>query len=323
MQDIKRGDFPARPRIIFMGTPDFAVPALTALLREGHNVLCVVTQPDRPKGRGRKLIPSPVKQVATEHGVEVLQPERASDEEFCKRIRNKDPDLLIVVAFGQILKKNLLSIPRWGAVNIHASLLPKYRGAAPIQWAILNNEKMTGLTAMQMDEGLDTGPILLQEELAIVEDETAGELHDRLAHLSGNFVLETLKGLAEKHLEETPQDPDTGTYAGKIDRKMSLIDWDRSAEAVSGLIRALDPWPGAFTTLEGKEIKVFSSRVRNEETGDAVPGRVAGHLEGALLVETGRGILEIGELQLAGKKRLPASDFLRGFALEKGVILGN
>jgi methionyl-tRNA formyltransferase len=323
MENSHNGGFPDRPKIIFMGTPDFAVPSLRALVKEGHEVLSVVTQPDRPKGRGRKLFLSPVKRVAQEYGIKILQPEKASDGQFCDTIRSLEPDLLIVVAFGQILKNNLLMIPRWGALNIHASLLPKYRGAAPIHWAILNNETKTGLTAMRMDEGLDTGPVLLQEEVAIIEHETAGSLHDRLAGMSGNFIIKTLKGLAENRLKEMHQDPNEATYATKIDRGMSLIKWDRPANAISGLIRALDPWPGAFTTLEGKEIKLFSSRVTGKEASDELPGRVAGQSESSLLVETGKGVLEIRELQIPGKKRLPACDFLRGFALERGTMLGS
>jgi len=323
MENSHKGGFPDQPKIIFMGTPDFAVPSLKSLVKDGHKVLSVVTQPDRPKGRGRKLFPSPVKQVAQEYGIKILQPEKASDEQFCDTIRSLEPDLLIVVAFGQILKNNLLMIPSWGALNIHASLLPKYRGAAPIHWAILNNETKTGLTAMRMDEGLDTGPVLLQEEVVIHEHETAGSLHDRLAGMSGDFIIKTLKGLAENRLKEMHQDPNEATYATKIDRGMSLIKWDRPANAISGLIRALDPWPGAFTTLEGKEIKLFSSRVTGKEARDELPGRVAGQSEGVLLVETGKGLIEIMELQIPGKKRLPAGDFLRGFTLERGTMLGS
>ncbi len=315
--------FPLRPVIVFMGTPEFAVSGLEALIGAGHNVAAVVTQPDRPKGRGRKRTPSPVKQTALRNGIEVLQPENASEEGFCRRISDKGPDILIVVAFGQILRRNLLRIPRWGVLNIHASLLPRYRGAAPIQWAILNNETRTGLTAMRMEEGLDTGPILLQEAVDIPADETAGELHDRLARISGGFLLKTLQGLSENRLRERPQDHSRATYAGKIDRKMARIKWERPAEAVSALIRGLDPWPGAYTTLNGKEIKLFSSRVVQRTTPGGVPGRVAGLGEGSLLVETGSGIVEIRALQLQGKKRLPAEVFLRGLPLSTGTLFGS
>jgi methionyl-tRNA formyltransferase len=322
MERNPRADFPAHPRIIFMGTPDFAVPSLKALVDHGHHVRVVITQPDRPRGRGRKVIASPVKRAATEYDLEVLQPEKASAPEFCEVIRGKNPDLLIVVAFGQILKHRLLEIPSWGALNIHASLLPRYRGAAPIHWAILNNEAISGLTAMRMDEGMDTGPVLLQEEVPILADETAGQLHDRLALLSGDFLLRTLDGLAENRLEERPQDDAEATYTAKIDRQMSLVRWDQPAETLSALIRALDPWPGAFTKYQGKEIKLFASKVVDPEGPDGVPGRVSGQSEGALAVETGKGIIKIRELQISGKKRLAASDFLRGFPLDKGVQLG-
>lgn len=305
-----------------MGTPDFAVPSLMALLKDGHNVVAVVTQPDRPKGRGRKIAYSPVKRVAVDSGIEVLQPEKASDRLFCEMIRSRDPDILIVVAFGQILKRELLEIPRWGAINIHASLLPRYRGAAPIQAAILNNEDKTGLTAMKIDEGMDTGPILFQEEISILPDETAGQLHDRLARLSGDFLLRALKDLAENALEERVQEEKEATYASKIDRKMAMVKWDQTAQAVSVLLRALDPWPGAFTTQSGREIKVFSPKVVSANNVSTIPGRVAGFWEGALHVETGDGVVQIKELQAAGKKRLQAGDFLRGFPLDPGTVLG-
>jgi methionyl-tRNA formyltransferase len=315
-------DFPAHPKIVFMGTPDFSLPCLRALVDRGHEVTAVVTQPDRPKGRGRKVVSSPVKRLAEKYGLRVLQPEKASDEQFCKVIKSLTPDLLVVVAFGQILKKGLLETSRRGALNIHASLLPRYRGAAPIHWAILNDEGKTGLTAMVMDEGLDTGPILLQHEVPIGREETVGELHDRLSILAGDLLLETIEGLADNRLMEEPQDHSMATYAPKIDRRMSLVKWSRPARAVSAHIRALDPWPGAFTMLRGKEIKLFSSRVTDEDQSDVVPGRVSGHLHGALQVETSRGVVEIRELQVPGKKRLIASDFLRGFPINKGTVLG-
>ncbi len=321
MDNKDRQFFPARPKIIFMGTPDFSVPSLKALIHHGHHVQAVITQPDRPKGRGRKLVPSPVKQLAAQNRLEVLQPEKASDDQFCDLISGKAPDILIVVAFGQILKKNLLEIPRWGALNLHASLLPKYRGAAPIHWAILNNESKTGLTAMRMDEGLDTGPILLQEEVPIGADETAGELHDRLAALSGEFLIKTLEALEKNLLTEKTQDQTIASFAPKIDRNMSLVNWNQPAQVVSALIRALDPWPGAFTTLKGKEIKLFSSRVIYENRLNTKPGRVLGYAEGSLEVETAKGVVQIRGLQIPGKKRLTASEFLRGFSLNKGTIL--
>jgi len=313
---------PTRPKIIFMGTPDFSVPSLKALIHHSHNIQAVITQPDRPKGRGKKMIPSPVKQVATQNRLEVLQPEKVSDRNFCDLIRDKAPDILIVVAFGQLLKKDLLTVPGWGSLNIHASLLPKYRGAAPIHWAILNNEPRTGLTAMHIDEGLDTGPMLLQEEIPVGINETAGELHDRLARLSGDFLIKTLEALIKNQLTGKPQDHSMASYAPKIERSMSLINWNHSAQAVSALIRALDPRPGAFTLIKGKEIKLFSSGVIDEERPGTIPGRAIQHVDGTLEVETNNGAVRIRELQISGKKRLAAGEFLRGFSLDKGTILG-
>ena len=313
---------PENFKIIFMGTPEFAVPSLKALIESKYNVIAVITQPDRPKGRGRKLFASPVKQIALDYGIEVLQPERVSTPEFCSEIHRRGPDLVIVTAFGQILKKEFLDIPQWGVINIHASLLPKYRGAAPIHCAILNDEDKTGLTAMKMDTGLDTGPILLQEELSIAPDETAGQLHDRLADLSGRFMIQCMNALEDDRLVETPQDEKSATYASKIDKQMSRVNWDQSAEQISAFIRALDPWPGAFTTCKNKKIKLFSSQVKDEDSdGGGIPGRVKGVTEGSLKVEAGRGIVQIRELQAPGKKRLPAEDFLRGFPIKEKTVL--
>jgi len=305
-----------------MGTPDFAVPSLNALIEHGYDILAVITQPDKPTGRGRKMRPSPVKRLATGRGIEILQPKSVSTPEFCKKIRLMAPDLLVVVAFGQILRKDFLHIPKWGAINIHASLLPKYRGAAPIHWAILNDERRTGLTAMKMDEGLDSGPIICQQEIPIMSDETAGNLHDRLARMSGDFLIKTLKGLAENRLKETSQNGSLATYASKIGRDMSLIKWKQSAQTISALIRALDPWPGAYTRLGEKDIKLFSSLVSDENRTNGIPGRVAGYSEGILEVETGKGVVGIRELQAPGKRRLSAKDFLRGFPLDKDTLLG-
>jgi len=309
-------------RLVFMGTPSFAVPALEALLAHGYPVLTVVTQPDRPKGRGRKMTPPAVKEAAMRHGLEILQPEKASSPDFCEAMRARNPDLLVVLAFGQILKRPLLQIPAWGALNIHASLLPKYRGAAPLQWAILNQEKVTGLTAMRMDEGVDTGPILQRKEVAIRPDETYGQLQDRLADLAGGFLVETLKALSEGRVEEEGQDHAVATVAPKIERDMGLIRWEEAAGRISALIRALDPWPGAFTTIKGRAVKVFSARMVDEDGPGTVPGRVMDVSDGGILLETGRGVLEIGVLQLQGKKRLPAREFIKGFSIPPGTVFG-
>jgi len=319
-------EFPASPRIVFMGTPEYAVPSLKKLVEHGYVVQAVVTQPDRPKGRGRKLVSPPVKEAAEGFGLPILQPEKASSREFCDIIQGLGPDLLIVVAFGQILRKALLNIPRWGSLNIHASLLPEYRGAAPIQWAVINDERETGLTAMRMDEGLDTGPILFQEAVSIGPDETAGQLHDRLSHLSGDVLIKTLECLRTHRLVETAQDHSQATYAPKIDRGMSRVAWTRSARSISALIRGLDPWPGAVTLAGGQEIKLFSARVEETDGLDApgkhIPGRVTGRFADGLLVETAEGLVRIRELQAPGRRRLPASEFLRGFPIDEGMVLG-
>jgi methionyl-tRNA formyltransferase len=322
MNPVLSHPLPARPEIIFMGTPDFAVPALEALVANDHHVQAVVTQPDRPKGRSGKPVPSPVKKAAEGLGIEVLQPKRVSDESFCRIIQRKSPDLLVVIAFGQILTEQLLSIPSWGGLNIHASLLPQYRGAAPIQRAIMDDQNETGLTAMHMTRGLDSGPILAQERISIGEAENAGHLHDRLSNMAAPFLLKTVQGLSENRIHETPQDNRMATYAAKIDRNTGRILWDRSANQISALIRGLDPWPGAFTTIKGKTLKLFSSRVMTVEDAGTVPGRIKGHSKEGLFVETADGIIGVGALQLAGRKRLGAWDFLRGFPLKPGTLLG-
>ncbi len=322
MKEIPAEPFPGRPSVIFMGTPDFAVPTLKTLISHGHHVLAVVTQPDRPKGRGKKLTAPPVKELAMKHGIEVLQPEKASNDLFCAEIRAKEPDLILVVAFGQILKKKLLDIPRWGVINVHASLLPNLRGAAPIQWTILNDETKTGLTVMQMDEGMDTGPILFQEEIPVVKDETAGQLHDRLAVMAGDLMAKSLERMAGKIVKATPQDHTKATYAPKIAKELSLLDWKEDAAKVSARIRGMDPRPGAYTIREGQEIKLFASTVIDRNREEGAPGQVLGLKEGCLVVGTGRGTVGVRELQYPGKNRLPAREFLRGFSIPEGTVLG-
>ena len=322
MGPYRRKGIPAKPKLIFMGTPEFALPTLKALIDHGHDLRAVVTQPDRPKGRGRILAPPPVKQMAMNHGIEVLQPEKASDPVFCDRLKKREPDLIIVVAFGQILHSALLELPGWGAVNIHASLLPKYRGAAPIQWAIRNDEPKTGLTLMRMERSLDTGPILFQTETPILSDETAGKLHGRLADLAGVMIVEALTAMTAGDIQEKPQDNASATYAPKIERSECVINWNQEASKVSALIRALDPRPGAATGLGEKQIKLFASRVIDDERLDVVPGRVVEDGRGAFLVETGCGIIEVGEIQVSGRRRLSASEFLKGASIPEGMILG-
>ncbi|MGE5840040.1 MAG: methionyl-tRNA formyltransferase, partial [Deltaproteobacteria bacterium] len=246
----------------------------------------------------------------------------ASDESFCSRIGAKSPDLIVVVAFGQILKKKLLDIPRWGVINVHASLLPNLRGAAPIQWTVLNDEAKTGLTVMQMDEGMDTGPILFQEEIPLLKDETAGHLHDRLASMAGDLMARSLERLSGNIIKGIPQDHTRATYAPKIAKELALIDWKQDAAKVSARIRCMDPRPGAYTRWEGQEIKLFAATVlgRNQEQGR--PGQVLGLREECLAVWTGSGVIGMRELQFPGKNRLPVREFLRGFSIPEGSVLG-
>ncbi len=319
---IKKEQIPLHPNIIFMGTPDFAVPTLQALVENSYNILAVITQPDRRKGRGQKISFSPVKEASIKYNLEVLQPASVSEPGICEMIRHKKPDLLVVVAFGQLLKREFLAIPLFGAINIHASLLPKYRGPAPIQWAILNNDKKTGLTAMLMDEGLDTGHMILQEELEIDPEETCGQLHDKLANMSAAFILETLNHISLNRFDAIPQNELQSTYAPKIDKNKAQINWHQSARTIAILSRALDSWPGAFTTLGNKKIKLFSPLVIDNEDKETTPGKIRGLMDGSFMIETGQGLILFKEIQVAGKKRLPVRDFLHGFSMDEGTILG-
>jgi methionyl-tRNA formyltransferase len=318
---LPREPLPLRPRIVFMGTPLFAVPTLETIIREKYEILSVVTQPDRPKGRGQKLSPSPVKVVSQENNLNILQPERL-DDRFLEAINPLQPDLLVVVAFGQIIPGKILSMATWGGINIHASLLPRYRGSAPIQWAIINNEKTTGLTTMFMDEGMDTGPILMQEEADILEGETAGELHDKLAVLAPGLLIKTLKGLAEGTVREMAQDDSLATYTSKITKEQGLIDWSLPAERLYGLIRGLDPWPGALTYCNGKPLKLFGCMLADTSSRQVRPGRVRDFTERGLEIETGMGTVIVKEFQSPGKKRIPAREFIQGSRIGPGSVLG-
>jgi len=318
---ISQDSFPSRPRIIFMGTPHFAVPTLRTLIYEKYEILSVATQPDRPKGRGHKLTPSPVKMLAEEYNLTILQPERL-DDSYLNPLLALKPDLLIVVAFGQIIPGKILNSAKWGGINIHASLLPQYRGSAPIQWAVINNEKNTGLTTMCMDEGLDTGPILMQQEVDILEGETAGMLHDRLSSLAPGLLIKTLGGLANGLITERKQDNSLATYAPKLTKEQGLINWSWPAERLYGLIRGLDPWPGAFTYHNEKMLKLFGCFLTGNRQTVSVPGQINGLTERGLEIETGQGAIIVEEIQAPGKKRLPVKEFYRGSTLSVGSILG-
>lgn len=307
-------------KIVFMGTPDFAVPTLEALIKGGHEVIAAVTQPDKPKGRGKAVLMTPVKEKALEYSIPVYQPVKVRDEEFMKLLAKMNPDVIVVVAFGQILPKTLLEIPRYGCVNVHGSLLPKYRGAAPIQWAVIDGEAVSGVTTMLMDEGLDTGDILEVKEIPLDEKETGGSLFDKLSILGGELILSTLEKLENGSIERTPQGEPTTGYAKMLDKSMGEIDWEKSAVQIERLIRGLNPWPSAYTFLKGKSLKIWAADVVKDE-GSGTFGRVKKEKD-RLLVETGDGFLSITELQLEGKKRMDTAAFLRGFPLEDGTVLG-
>ncbi|NHM25636.1 methionyl-tRNA formyltransferase [Desulfofundulus sp. TPOSR] len=309
-------------RVVFMGTPDFAVPALKALVDAGYPVVGVVTQPDRPKGRGKKIQPSPVKQAALHMGLPILQPVRVRDAAFVEQLKQLEPEVIVVAAFGQILPPSILHLPPRGCINIHASLLPRYRGAAPIHRAIMNGERETGVTIMLMDEGLDTGDILLQQAISIGEEDNAGTVHDRLARIGADLLLKTLYLLKEGRVQGRPQQDSLATYAPPLTREDEIIDWGRPARDLYNQIRGLDPWPGARTWWGEQVLKVWRAGVKEEAAPrGALPGQViAGGEE--VVVATGRGCLSLREVQLQGGRRLPVAEFLRGHPLAPGTVLG-
>lgn len=307
-------------RIVFMGTPDFSVPALEALVEGGHEVVAAITQPDKPKGRGKAVLMTPVKEKAMELGIPVYQPVKVREPEFVEKLRQMKPDAIVVVAFGQILPKSILEIPRYGCVNIHASLLPKYRGAAPIQWAVIDGERESGVTTMFMNEGLDTGDMLEKEAVTLDPKETGGSLHDKLSAIGGRLILSTLKGLEDGTLKGTPQTDEGTCYAKMLKKSLGDIDWTMDAAAIERLIRGLNPWPSAYTCLHGKTLKIWDGDVLEREYG-VEPGTVAEVAKDRLVVQTGQGSLAIRSLQLEGKKRMDAGDFLRGYAVEAGTRL--
>lgn len=306
-------------RIVFMGTPDFSVPTLEALVKAGHEVVAVVTQPDKPKGRGKAVLMTPVKEKAMELGIAVYQPVKARDEAFVSVLRELAPDAMVVIAFGQILPKSILDIPAYGCINIHGSLLPKYRGAAPLQWSVLDGETETGLTTMMMDVGMDTGDML--EKLAVPMDkkETYGSIHDKLSVLGGELILSTLEKLQQGTLGRTPQDETEATYTKKITKAMGDIDWSVDAAAIERLIRGLNPWPSAYTSWEGKIIKIWDADVVSDEYPGSF-GEIVKVDKKTVLVKTGKGALSLKSLQLEGKKRMDVDAFLRGCPMQEGAV---
>jgi methionyl-tRNA formyltransferase len=308
-------------RIVFMGTPDFAVPTLETLLKSEHEVVGVVTQPDKPRGRSGKLVPSPVKETALQGQIPVFQPERVKEESFFPVLEELHPDVIVVVAFGQILPKRILELPKYGCMNVHASLLPKLRGAAPIQWSVIDGDKESGVTIQQMDEGLDTGDILLVEKYTLDEKETGGSLFDKLSLLGGPLILQALTLAEQGKLSPVPQNHEEHTYAKMLTKAMGEISFEQSAVVIERLIRGLNPWPSAYTHLDNKLLKIWDADVV-ESQGDFVPGQVSSVQKNSFTVRTGQGDLQIHSLQLEGKKRMDAESFLRGFPLKTGQQLG-
>lgn len=308
-------------KIVFMGTPDFALASLDKLIDGGYEIAAVVTQPDRPKGRGKKLTPPPVKERALGAGLRVLQPERVKDSGFIEALKELSPDIIIVVAYGQILPEEIINLPAMGCINVHASLLPKYRGAAPINWCIINGESRTGVTTMYMDKGMDTGDILLQRETEIGEDETAGELHDRLAVLGADLLLETLEGIQRKEVERKVQDHSAATYAPQLVRENGRVDWNLDAKSIYNIIRGTNPWPGCYTVYKGERMKLWEAKVL-EQKSRGTAGKVleAGH--GGMLVQAGSGTLLVTKIQMPSSRVMTVDEYLRGNSLETGYILG-
>lgn len=309
-------------RIVFMGTPDFAVGSLQALSDSGkHEIAAVVTQPDRPKGRGNKMLMTPVKEYAHSKNYVVYQPQKVKTEEFVNILHQLQPELIVVAAFGQFLSKEILDLPKYGCINVHASLLPKYRGAAPIQYAIINGEKESGVTIMQMDIGMDTGAMLSKVTVPINENTTMGELHDELKIKGAALLLKTIDLIADGKAVAVPQDNNAASYATLLDRSMEHIDWNRSAQDVHNLIRGFNPAPSTFTKLpNGKSLKIWESRL-SDKISDAAAGTVIEIMKHSFLVACGEGVLEITEVQPESKKRMPAQAFLGGRGVQQGDIL--
>ncbi len=308
-------------KIVYMGTPDFAVAALESLIDAGHEITAVVTQPDRPKGRGKEMAFSPVKECALKHGLHVFQPEKIKEESAVATLKTFDADIYVVAAFGQILSQEILDIPKYGCINIHASILPKYRGAAPIQFSILNGDKETGVTIQQMNAGMDTGDIIAVKTIPITESDTAGTMFDKLMMLGAELVAETLPRIERGEIVPVPQNESEATKCGKIRKDMGSINWDKSAKSISYLVRAMNPWPSSFTRMNGKMLKIWTVSVLSQKTNN-VPGTIHSVSKDAFCVNTGDGVLEISEVQLEGKKRMDVKSFLLGNEVEPGMKLG-
>lgn len=311
-------------RVVFMGTPDFAVPTLEALIKH-HQVIGVVTQPDKRKGRGKAFAFPPVKETALAHDIPVYQPVKVREEAFLEELRRMDPDIIVVAAFGQILPEAILNLPRYGCINVHASLLPRYRGAAPIQWAIMDGERETGVTIMYMEKGLDTGDMIDRVVVPIEPDETGESLHDKLAAAGAPVLLSVMEELEQGTAKPEKQNDEDSCYAPMLTKELGHIAWDKDAASIERLIRAMNSWPSAYTELSGKTLKIWDADVADQaETGmaDAEPGTVVKVTKKAFYVQTGQDLLQVNEVQLQGKKRMPVQAFLLGYPLEPGTRLG-
>ena len=309
--------------IVFMGTPDFAVPTLEMLIGEGHTIQAVVTQPDKPKGRGKKESMPPVKEVALAHDLPVLQPECIrGDEDFYNHIQSLNPDVIVVVAFGQILPESILAIPKYGCINIHGSLLPKYRGAAPIQWSIIKEEAVTGVTIMYMDKGMDTGDMLLKKEIEITAEDTYKSLHDKMCVIGAQTLKEAFPLILNNGEGRTPQNHDEATYAPPLQKSQGEIKWSMPSATIDALIRGLNPWPGGYTYYKGDVMKVWLAEVVTGETKEEAPGTVLQVDKNGIMVRTQDGALCIKEIQMPNKKRMPVSEYIKGNTIEVGTLLG-
>lgn len=304
----------SKNRIVFMGTPDFAVPCLTMLVNEGYDVSAVISQPDRPKGRGRKLTPSPVKEAALAFGLPVLTPERIKEASFIDAMKEINPEIIIVVAFGQFLPPNLLDLPKFGCINVHASLLPKYRGAAPIHWSIMNGEVTTGITTMYMDVGMDTGDMILKAETSIGPMSTTGDLHDVLKELGAEVLSQTIRQILAGTALRTPQEHSAATYAPLLNRTTERIDWHKSAVEIHNLVRGLNPWPGAYCLHNGKGLKIWATRALPDSISGE-PGKIVCN-SGSVIVGTGSGSIELLEVQPESKRRMAANEYIRGHNID-------
>lgn len=309
-------------KIVFMGTPEFAVPCLQKIIDEGHEVLAVVTQPDKPKGRGKKLAMPPVKELALKYDIPVYQPLKAREESFVDTLKEMNPELIVVVAFGQILPKSILDIPKYGCVNVHASLLPRYRGAAPLNWVIINGEEKTGVTTMYMDEGLDTGDMILKSEIPLDDEITAGELHDKMMIDGAKVLKETIDLIEKGEAPREKQSNENTCYSPIMNKSLGNIDWNKSAIDIHNLVRGINPWPSAYTTYEGQTMKIWKTKVIDKNS-DKDPGTIISVDKEGINVSTSEGILQIKEIQISGKKRMEVPEYIKGNNINTDIILGS